>query len=90
MITQDKRNGTASRRSVFFRPSLSAIGPDGTAPAIAPKASSEPTQDPCSGVMTSQELFLYSWGRTGDVQARAVPTPTAIRQAKIKRRIEKT
>jgi len=81
MITQDRRNGAASKRSVFFRPSLSAIGPDGTAPNIAPKASNELTQEPCSLVITSQELSLYSWGRTGDVQAKAVPTASAIKQA---------
>jgi len=81
MIAQERRNGIVSRRSDFFRPSLSAIGPDGTALNIAPRASNELTQDPCSSLMTSQEVATYSWGRTGDVQARAVPAATAIMEA---------
>jgi len=60
MIAQDRRNGAVSKRSDFFRPSLSAIGPDGMAPTIAPRASNEPTQDPCSVVMTSHEFGSYS------------------------------
>ncbi|EZA57782.1 hypothetical protein X777_00884, partial [Ooceraea biroi] len=70
MIAQERRNGTVSSRSDFLRPSLSAIGPDGTALNIAPRASNELTQDPCSLLMTSQEFASYSWGSTGDVQAR--------------------
>lgn len=82
MIAQDKRNGADSRRSAFFRPILSAIGPDGMAPKIAPSANNEPIHDPWSSSMTSQESAWYNWGSTGDVQAKAVPVLVAIMQAK--------
>jgi len=81
MMAQERRNGVVSSRSDFLRPSLSAIGADGTALNIAPRGSNALTQDPCSSLMTSQEVATYSWGRTGDVQARAVPAAMAIVEA---------
>lgn len=77
IISQDIRNGTASRRRTFLRPYLSDMAPDGRAPITAPIAHREPIHDPSSDVMGRKESSLISFGSTGDVHAKAVPTPTA-------------
>jgi len=74
IIAQLMMNGTASAAMVGFRPNMSAPLPAGMDPMIAPIAISEPTHEPCSGVIGILEFFASNMGSTGDVHASTVPT----------------
>jgi len=74
IIAQLMMNGTASAAMVGFRPNMSAPLPAGIDPMIAPIAISDPTHDPCSGVIGILESAASSLGKTGEVHASTVPT----------------
>lgn len=80
MMTQETMNGRDNKRSDFFLPILFATAPAGSAPKRAPMAKNDPIHA-CSDVVGCKPR-LSSFGIPGDVQARAVPTPTERTQAR--------
>ena len=84
LIAQDIKNGNDSISKDLFLPIAVDIAPAGNAPKIAPTGSNDPTHASSSLVSTIKGLLELRRGNTGDVHAKAVPTPMDKLQAELK------